>query len=129
MSQFASNKVLRHGPEYIKTNVTIAHVCKAPAKADTLSEIQGKSFASVAFAGSDVSLGVSDDGLNVIMTTNAKSDLDPSDTATENENIAIVFCSESEVLACIDLTDRIITNETGDRIGFPAGEVEIKNWS
>jgi len=127
MTQFASNAVLTNGPQYLKDNVSIAHVCKAPAKSDTLSQIQGKSFASIAVASADIGIAVV--GVNVVMTTNAKSGLDPSATATAGEDIAIVFCSGTEVLGCIDATDRIITNETGDTIDIPAGQVTINNWS
>ena len=127
MAQFASNVVLTNGPQYLKDNVTIAFVCKAPAKSDTRAQIVSKSFASVAVANADIGIAVN--GVNVVMTTNAKSGLDPSDTATAGEDIAIVFCSGTEVLACIDATDRIITNETGDTIDIPAGQVTINNWS
>jgi hypothetical protein len=127
MTQFASNVVLTNGPQYLKDNVTIAHVCKSPAKSDNLSQIQGKSFASVAFANADIGIAVN--GANVVMTTNAKSRLDPSATATAGEDIAIVFCSGTEVLGCIDATDRILTNETGDTIDIPSALVTINNWS
>jgi len=127
MAQFASNAVLTNGPQYLKNNVTIAFVCKAPTKSDTRAQIVSKSFASVAVANADIGIAVN--GVNVVMTTNAKSGLDPSATATAGEDIAIVFCSVTEVLACIDATDRIITNETGDTIDIPAGQVTINNWS
>ena len=129
MAQYASNNVLRNGPEYLKANVTVAYVCKAPAKTDTISEIVSKSFASVAFATSDINIAASDDGLDIVMTTNAKSGLNPSDTAAENEDIAVVFCSVTENLGAIDATDRVITNETGDTIDIPAGQVTVNNWS
>ena len=127
MAQFASNAVLTNGPQYLKDNVSIAHVCKAPAKSDTRAQIVSKSFASVVVANADIGIAVN--GVNVVMTTNAKSGLDPSDTATAGEDIAIVFCSGTEVLACIDATDRIITDEQGDTIDVPAGQVTINNWS
>jgi len=127
MAQFASNAVLTNGPQYLKDNVTIAHLCKAPAKSDTLSQIEAKSFASVAYAEADIGISVVDE--NVRMITNAKSGLDPSDTAVGGEDIAVVFCSGTEVLACIDATDRIIRNEAGDRIDIPAGQVTINNWA
>jgi hypothetical protein len=126
MAQFASNSVLTNGPQYLKDNVTIMHICKAPTKADTLVQIQGKSFASVAFSTSDVS--IAPDGDNIVVTTNPKSGLDPSDTAVAEEDIAIVFCSGTEVLGCIDAADRILTNEAGDTIDVPAGQVTINNW-
>lgn len=127
MAQFASNPVLINGPQYLKDNVTIAHVCKAPAKADNLSTIQGKSIASVAFGSVDINITTSGD--NVVMTGNAKSGIEPTGTATAGEDIALVFCSATEVLGCVDATDRIITNETGDTIDIPASQVTINNWS
>lgn len=127
MSQFASDAVLTNGPQYLKDNVTIAYVCKAPAKADSLAVIQGKSIADVAVAGADVT--IADSGDNITMTVNAKSGIDPSGTATAGEDIAVVYCSGTEVLGCIDATDRILTNETGDTIDIPAGQVTINNWA
>lgn len=127
MTQFASDAVLTNGPQYLKANVTIAYVCKAPAKADSLAVIQGKSIASVAVANADVT--IADSGDNITMTVNAKSGIDPSGTATAGEDIAVVYCSGTEVLGCIDATDRILTNETGDTIDIPAGQVTINNWA
>ena len=127
MAQFASDAVLTSGPQYLKDNVTIAYVCAAPAKADSLATIQGKAIASVAVAGTDVT--IADSGDNITMTVNAKSGIDPTGTATAGQDIAVVYCSGSEVLGCIDATDRILTNETGDTIDIPAGQVTINNWS
>jgi hypothetical protein len=127
MAQFAGNQVLINGPQFLKDNVTIAYVCKAPAKSDTLAQIIAKSFASVAVVNADI--GIVTSGVNIVMSTPAKSGLDPSATATTGEDIAIVFCSATLVLGCIDATDRLITNETGDRINIPAGQVTIQNWS
>lgn len=127
MAQFASDAVLTNGPQYLKDNVTIMYVCKAPAKADNLATIQGKSIASAAVAGADVN--IADSGDNLVMTVNAKSGIDPSGTATAGEDIAVVYCSASEVLGAVDATDRIITNEAGDTIDVPASQVTINNWS
>jgi len=127
MAQFAGNQVLINGPQFLKDNVTIAYVCKAPTKSDTLAQIIAKSYASVAVVNADIGINIV--GVNVVMTTPAKSGLDPSGTATAGEDTAIVFCSNTLVLGCIDATDRIITNETGDRISIPVGQVTINNWS
>ena len=127
MTQFASDAVLTNGPQYFKNNVTICYVCKAPAKADSLAVIQGKSIADVAVVSADVT--IADSGDNITMTVNAKSGIDPSGTATAGEDIAVVYCSGTEVLGCIDATDRILTNETDDTIDIPAGQVTINNWS
>jgi hypothetical protein len=127
MAQYASDAVLINGPQYLKDNVTIAYVCISPAKADNLSTIQGKAIASVAVANADIA--IADSGDNMTMTTNAKSGLDPSGTAPAGQDIAVVFCSASEVLGAIDATDRIITNEAGDTINIPAGLVTLNNWS
>jgi len=127
MAQFTSNAVLINGVQYLKDNVSIAHVCKAPAKSDTLSQIQAKSFASIAVASADIGIAVVGD--NVVMSTPAKFGLNPSAIATAGEDTATVFCSGTQVLGCIDATDRIITNETGDTIDVPAGQVTINNWS
>jgi hypothetical protein len=127
MTQFASNVVLTNGPQYLKDNVTIGYVCIAPAKSDTLSEIVAKSIASVAFGAGDIT--IADSGDNITMTTNGKSGIDPSGTATAGQDIALVFASASEVLGAIDATDRILTNETGDTIDIPSGLVTVNNWS
>ena len=127
MAQFAPDLTLQNGPQYLKDNITIAYVCKAPAKADNLATIITKSFASVAVAGADVT--IADSGDNLLLTINGKTGLDPSATATAGEDIAVVYCSATEVLGCIDATDRILTNEEGDTIDIPAGQVTINNWS
>lgn len=127
MAQYASNTVLINGPQYLKDNVTIAYVCKAPAKADNVATIISKSIASVAVAGTDISITVSGD--DVLMGCNPKSGIDPNGTATAGEDIAVVYCSATENLGAVDATDRIITNETGDTIDIPASQVTINNWS
>jgi hypothetical protein len=103
------------------------HICKQPLKSDSLSEIQAKSFASVAFSSSDINIAPS--GEDLLVTTNAKSGLDPDDVSDINEDIAIVFCSSTQNLAAIDATDRVITNENGDAVDVPAGQVTINDWS
>jgi hypothetical protein len=127
MAQFAKLPVLQNGVQYLKDNVTIAYICKAPLLSDSLAQIQTKGFASVAYSSADITITSSGDDL--LMTSNGKADLDPSDTATAGEDIAVVFCSGTEVLACIDATDRIITNEISDTIAFPINQFYSRNWS
>jgi len=127
MTQFASNAVLINGPQYLSDNVTILHICKSPLKSDNLSQIQGKSFASVAFSSSDITIGSSGD--DVTVATAQKTGLIPSESADVNDDIAIVFCSGTENLACVDATDRVLTNESGDTLQITAGAILINNWS
>jgi len=127
MTQFASNAVLINGPQYLKDNVTIMHICKAPLKSDTLTQIEGKSFASVEFNSSDISIESSGDNISII--TAQKVGLIANNEAAETDDIAVVFCSGTENLACLDATDRVLSDASGDTLEVTAGLININNWS
>lgn len=120
---FSSSNIKQHGWQYLKDNITTAYVCVAPAKGDSLATIQGKAIAQTAMAGTDVSFSAS--GNDLVVTINGKSGIDPSGTATSGQDIAVVYCSGTEVLACVDATDRDLTNETGDTLDIPAGQITV----
>jgi len=132
MAIFYSSIVARQAQaNYVKNNVTRAYLCKGPLMEDSVAQIQAKAIGEVAFASSDVNISVVGD--NVRMVFNGKQGIDPTDTATDGgdgdgplgDDIAVVYCSATENLYCIDAADRDITNETGDTLDLPPGQVDI----
>ncbi|AYA64317.1 hypothetical protein [Alteromonas sp. RKMC-009] len=121
---FTASAIKQNGYQHLKDNVTTAYLCKAPAKSDSLATIQGKAIAQAAVAGSDVAFSAS--GNDLLVTINGKSGLDPSGTAASGDDIAVVYCSASAPLVCVDATDRTITNNDGDTLDIPAAQIYVR---
>lgn len=121
---FTSTLIKQNGYQYLKDNVTTAYLCNGPLKADTLATIQGKAIAQAAIASADVAFSAS--GNDLLVTVNGKTGLDPSGVAANTDDIAVVYCSATEVLVCVDATDRVITNETGDTVDLPAAQIYVR---
>lgn len=121
---FTKLVIKQNGYQFLKDNVAIAHVCKNPLKSDNLTTIQSKSIASEAVTSTDVSFSASGDDL--LVTINGKSGIDPSGTASDTDDIQVVYCSSTEVLVAIDANDRNLTNEEGDTIDIPAGQIYVR---
>ena len=124
---FTALEIKQHGYQYLKDNVTIAHLCKNPLSSDSLATIQSKSIANATVAGTDVSFAPSGNDLQV--TINGKSGVDPSGTALNSDDIQVVYCSATAVLVSIDANDRDLTNETGDTVDIPAGQIYVRELS
>jgi len=122
---FTKATIKQNGYQYLKDNVTIAYLCKNPLAADNLAAIQSKSIADAAIAGTDVSFSPS--GSDLLITINGKSGIDPSGTALATDDIQVVYCSATEVLASIDANDRDLTNEEGDTVDIPAAQVYVRD--
>tara|TARA_A200000159_G_scaffold124954_1_gene119950 strand:- start:186 stop:572 length:387 start_codon:yes stop_codon:yes gene_type:complete len=122
---FTKATIKQNGYQYLKDNVTIAYLCKNPLAADSLATIQSKSIADAAIAGTDVSFSPS--GSDLLITINGKSGIDPSGTALATDDIQVVYCSATEVLASIDANDRDLTNEEGDTVDIPAAQVYVRD--
>ena len=122
---FTKATIKQNGYQYLKDNVTIAYLCKNPLAADNLATIQSKSIANAAIAGTDVSFSPS--GSDLLITINGKSGIDPSGTALATDDIQVVYCSATEVLASIDANDRDLTNEEGDTVDIPAAQVYVRD--
>jgi hypothetical protein len=122
---FTKATIKQNGYQYLKDNVTIAYLCKNPLAADSLATIQSKSIADAAIAGTDVAFSPS--GSDLLITINGKSGIDPSGAALATDDIQIVYCSATEVLASIDANDRDLTNEDGDTVDIPAAQVYVRD--
>ncbi len=118
MIMYSTTDVKKNGPQWVKDNVAMAYMCIAPAKADDLATIVSKAIAQVAIAGADVSFTEVGDDLQV--DVNAKTGIDPSGTAEDTDDIAVVYCSATVQLVCVDANDRTLTNVDGDTVNFPA---------
>lgn len=119
-TRFSSHNFKVNGPQFLKTNISVGHVCKGLLKADNYATMVSKSIASSAYVNADVAITVS--GQDALTTINAKSGIDPTGTATAGEDICVAYCSGTEVILVVDATDRIITNETGDTVDIPAAQ-------
>ena len=121
-TRFSSFDFKKNGPQHLKDNIDIALVVKDVLKSDNYAATLAKAIASTAMTGTDVAITVS--GEDCLTTINAKSDIDPSGTATALEDIAVAYCDSvgGEVILVVDATDRVTTNEVGDVIGFPAAQ-------
>lgn len=121
---FTNATIKQNGYQYLKDNVTIAHLCKNPSAADNLATIQSKSIANAAVSGTDVSFSAS--GNDLLVTINGKSGIDPTGTAALADDIQVVYCSASEVLVSVDATDRDLTNADGDTVDIPAAQIYVR---
>jgi len=124
---FSASTIKQNGYQYLKDNVTTAYLCEAPTSSDTLATIQGKAIATATVASTDVAFSTSDNDL--LVTVNGKSGLTPSGATTSATDIAVVYCSDSEVLVCVDATDRDITNDDGDTLDIPAAQIYVRELS
>lgn len=121
---FTKLVIKQNGYQYLKDNVTVAHLCKNPSAADSLATIQSKSMATTPLTGTDVSFSAS--GNDLLVTINGKSGIDPSGVAASTDDIQVVYCSASEVLVSVDANDRDITNEDGDTVDIPAAQIYVR---
>lgn len=124
---FRNPKISEFGYDYLKTNVTQGFLCIAPAADDTLATIQGKAIATAAYSGSDVAFSV-DANKDFVIDINPKS-IAPTGVADALDDIAMVYCSGTEVLVSIDAVDRIITNNEGDTVQIPAARMYSRQLS
>jgi len=120
MPFFTHNDVKKAQGDHIKNNITHGAIVIAPEKADDWATTQSRIIAQTVYSSTDVA--VADSGDTVTITFNPKSGIDQTGTASSTDDICFVALdsTNSKVLYCTDLTDRDITNETGDTLDIPA---------
>ena len=119
-----SNEVKRHGYQRVQDTVAVAYMCIAFDPADDLATIQSNSIAETPFTGADVSFVENGQMLEVIF--NGKSDIDPTGTATAEDDLVVVLCNTTSYLVVGDALDEAISNGEGDRVGFPQFKITVK---
>lgn len=117
---FTSSNFKRKGPQHAKDNANAIVLVKNPNKADDWATFQSKIVAQAPITGADIAL--TDIGDDLQFSVNGKADIDQTATAEASDDICmtVVDTVNEEVMFCTDATDRVVTNETGDRIDLPA---------
>lgn len=118
--QYTPNEVKKVQAEHIKNRIKLGVIVKGHSKGDDWATIQSQIIAQAAYSSADVA--VADSGDDVTITFNPKSDVDPSNTALQSEDISFLALDTdaNKVLHCADMKDRLVTNETNDRVSWPA---------
>ncbi|MGJ8680526.1 hypothetical protein [Paraglaciecola sp.] len=118
---FMHNDIKEKGPEEAKQNANLLVAVKAPVKSDSYAAFMAKVIAQEALAAGDWFYNYENSGNDLRVTTNAKTAVDPSGVAADTEDLcmAAVDTVNEKVFICQDATDRIITNEEGDRVTLP----------
>ena len=119
MARYSSDAFKINGPQHLKDNVTTVGLIKNPVKADNYAAHLAKVIASTAFASSDVTLAIQGNG-DLMATMAAKSAVDPSGTALISDDMSVIYYSGSEVILCMEITDKAVTNDAGDTVNIPA---------
>lgn len=119
MANYSSSNRKKYGAQYVKDNADIIAIAINPLKTDTYTATMAKVIAQAAMTSGDVA--ITDSGDDLLSTINGKS-IDPTSTAAANNDLVVLIINSagSEIIQCMDATDRIITNETGDTVTIPA---------
>lgn len=119
-TNFSHADFKRYGPDRAQQNADKIALVVNPVKADTFAAFQGKIIAEDTLASGDWNFSASGEDLQV--TINGKSGIDPSGTAAATDDIAVaVYDSVGQTVYLVqDVTDRDITNQTGDTLNIPA---------
>jgi len=125
---FSHYKVKQYGAQYIKDNADKIALALDVLKADTHVQATNKVIASASMTGADVTLAANGEDLEI--TINGKS-IDPVATADAIDDLVVLIFNDTgtEVLLCLDATDRIITNDAGDTVQIPALQTFVRELS
>jgi hypothetical protein len=120
MANFSLQEFKQFGPDRAAQNADTIALVVNPLKADIFATFQGKIIAQSALVLADWNFAANGNDLQV--TINGKSNIDPSGTAASTDDIAVaIFDSVGGVVYLVqDVSDRTITNETGDALNIPA---------
>lgn len=129
MAVFTSIEWKRYGPEQAAQNCNQVAVVKGLLKADNWATLQSKIIASASISSTDWNFATSGNDLQI--TINGKSNVDPSATAAVADDIALAYIDTTNQITYLvtDITDRDITNQTGDLINIPANIVYIREMT
>lgn len=125
---FSSYNFKLNGAQHLKDNADTLALALNVTSADSYSEATAKVIGSSAMTGSDVALAANGNDLQI--TINGKS-IDPSNTGADTDDLVVLALdsANSEVILCLDATDRVITNEDGDTVAIPASQTYIRELS
>lgn len=120
MANFSLQDFKQFGPDVAAQNADTIALVVNPLKADIFATFQGKIIAQSPLVLADWNFAANGNDLQV--TINGKSNIDPSGTAASTDDIAVaIFDSAGGVVYLVqDVSDRTITNETGDALNIPA---------
>jgi hypothetical protein len=119
MARYSSNNFKINGPQHLKDNVTTVGLIKNPVKADNYAAHLAKVIASVAFVSGDAVIAMQGNG-DLMLTLAAKSAVDPSGTALVSDDLSLVYYSGTEIILCMEITDKAVSNDAGDTVNLPA---------
>lgn len=125
MAQYSSDNYKQNGPQYLKDNVTQVMLIDDPLKSDNITTAESKAIATAVMAGTDVSFSSINSGADLLVSINGKNSIDPDAVAAITDDIALAYCSATEVILVLDVVDRELLNGAGDTINFPAAAVTI----
>jgi len=127
MAVYSSSNFKRDGANHLKNNCNLIALVVDPVQSDNYATAFGKIIASTAYTSTDITLA--DSGNNLTITTNPKSDIDPSGAAADTADIAVCYFDTvgQEAILVQDVVDRDILNGDGDTVNIPAGLITINN--
>lgn len=119
MANYTSSDFKRYGPNILTTDANRLALVKNPVKSDNYAQFQAKVIAEITFTAGDVAFA--DVGNDLRVTIAGEAGVDPSGTALITDDIAIAVHSTttSKVHLVQNITDRAVTNNTGDTITIP----------
>lgn len=123
---FSSTNSKRHGPQHSKDNANAIALVKNPVKSDPWTTFLTKIVAEAPITSADIT--ITENGDDLLVTVNGKSDIDQITTALETDDICMTILDKvsEEVKYCIDANDKAITNDPGDRIDLPMIQFSIR---
>lgn len=127
---YSSTAAKRYGPQKAAEECDVICLVLNPVKAESFAAFQAKIIAQAAISISDWNF--TNSGENLTVTVNAKSNIDPSGTAADADDlcVAVIDTVNQAVHYVQDVVDRVVTNETDDTINIPGlqltiGELEV----
>ena len=125
---FSSYNFKLNGAQHVKDNANIIALALNVIKSDNYATATSKIIAQTAMSGADVALAASGEDLSI--TINGKS-IDPTATGAANDDLVVLILDSvgSEVVLCLDATDRIVTNDAGDTVSIPTLQTFVRELS
>lgn len=120
MANYSHEDYKKLGPNVLATSADRVALVKNPTKGDTFAQFKAKVIAEATITSAAISFAAS--GNDLLVTVAAQNGVDPSGTAVVGDDLSVAVYSEAQqkVFIVMDATNRVITNDTGDRVNIPA---------
>tara|TARA_Y100000034_G_scaffold122881_1_gene168903 strand:+ start:5875 stop:6267 length:393 start_codon:yes stop_codon:yes gene_type:complete len=122
---YTSTDWKRYGPQKAADDCNQICLVLNPVKSEPWATFQSKIIAQSSISIADFNFSA--DGESLVVTVSGKSNIDPSATAADTDDlcVALVDTVGQKVHFVQDVIDRDITNETDDTVNIPAMRVVL----